>query len=136
MGGAFGRATADLVARNLAIYFKRFLEETQLDRDEVLRRTGACWPAVEAQSPEFAAIVEGIAVGARQPLPEVAALNLRYELLYAEFSRIGQMEDRIIQSPAGECTAFALMPEVSADGHLRIGQNWTGSRTWPACWRT
>ncbi len=123
-GRAFGRATADLVARNLAIYFRRFLDETQLDRDEVLRRTGLYWPVVQAQSPEFAAMVEGIAQGAGQPLPDVAAVNLRYELLYSEFSRIGQMEHGGIHTPAGECTAFALMAETSTDGHLRIGQNW------------
>ena len=122
-GRAFGRATADLVAHNLEIYFKRFLGETYLDRAEVLRRVDRYWPVVETEAPVFAATVAGIAEGAAQPLPVVAALNLRYELLYAEFSRLGQAEPEY-RYPAGECTAFAVLPETSTDGHLRIGQNW------------
>jgi isopenicillin-N N-acyltransferase-like protein len=43
--------------------------------------------------------------------------------LYAEFSRIGQAEPGY-RHPAAECTAFAVLPEASSDGHLRIGQNW------------
>ena len=53
-GRAFGRATANLVAHNLAVYFKRFLEETYLDRAEVLGRVGRYWPVVEAEAPAFA----------------------------------------------------------------------------------
>lgn len=122
-GREFGRATAGLVSHNLTMYFKRFLEDTYLDRAEVLRRVGMYWPVVEAESPAFAAMVTGIAEGAGQPLPDIAALNLRYELLYSEFSRIGQAEPDY-REPASECTAFAVLPEASSDGHLRIGQNW------------
>lgn len=122
-GRAFGRATADLVSHNLTVYFRQFLEDTHLDRAEVLRRVARYWPVVETEAPAFAAMVAGIAEGTGRPLPDIAALNLRYELLYAEFSRIGQAEPGY-RHPAAECTAFAVLPEVSGDGHLRIGQNW------------
>ncbi len=124
VGEAHGKAVADLIAHNLEVYFRRFAEETRLDRDEVFRRAGTYWPEVRTQSPEFAAMVEGIAAGAQRPLLEIVALNLRYELLYTEFSRIGQADLGGVPAPAGECTAFAVLPEASADGHLRIGQNW------------
>ncbi len=124
IGEAHGEAAAELIAHNLEVYFRRFAEEARLDRDEVLRRAEHYWPALRAQSPEFAAMVEGIAAGARRPLPEIAVLNLRYELLYTEFSRIGQADLGGVPAPAGECTAFAVLPAASADGHLRIGQNW------------
>jgi isopenicillin-N N-acyltransferase-like protein len=65
-------------------------------------------------------------------LHEIAALNARYEILYSEYSRI-VMEELPRPHPIGEgaaqtrvdgCTAFAVLPEAAADGHLRIGQNW------------
>lgn len=124
IGEAHGREAADLVAHNIEITFRRFAEEAELPRTEVLRRAGIYWEAVREHSPEFAAMSEGIAAGARQPLLEIAALNLRYEFLYGEFSRIGQIELGGAPAPAGECTAFAVMPQASTDGHLRIGQNW------------
>ncbi len=124
IGEAHGRAAAEMIAHNLSVYFARFAEEALLDRDEVLRRAARYWPEVRAQSAEFAAMIEGIASGANQPLLDVAALNLRFELLYAEFSRIAQADLGGVPAPAGDCTAFAVLPAVSADGHLRIGQNW------------
>ncbi|MBI3998194.1 MAG: peptidase C45 [Armatimonadetes bacterium] len=124
LGLAHGRACRDLIAHNLALYFRRFAEEAELPRDEVLRRVGVYWEALTAQSPEFAAIVEGIAEGAGQALADVAALNLRYELLYTEFSRIGQADTGTLPAPAGDCTAFAVLPAAAADAHLWLGQNW------------
>ena len=119
-----GRAAGPMIAHNLRIYFGRFAEEALLSRDEVLRRAERCWPRVQTDSPEFAAMIEGIATGADRPLLEIVALNLRYELLYAEFSRIGKADLGGIPAPAGDCTAFAVLPAVSANSHLWIGQNW------------
>ncbi len=124
IGQAHGRAATGLVAQNLDLYFRRFADEVGLSRPEVLRRVRRYWESVEEQSPEFASMVEGIAAGAGQSLLDVAAINLRYELLYSEFSRIGQTELGGMPAPAGECTAFAVLPEASADGHLWMGQNW------------
>lgn len=124
IGEAHGRAAADRIAWNLEVYFRRFAAEALLPRDEVLRRAAGYWAAVVRQSAEFAAMVEGIADGARQSLSDVAALNLRYELLYTEFSRIAQASPHGLVAPTGECTAFAVMPDATADGHLWLGQNW------------
>ncbi|MGH2405868.1 MAG: C45 family autoproteolytic acyltransferase/hydrolase [bacterium] len=124
IGEAHGRAASAMIAHNLEVYFGRFATEALLNRDEVLRRADRYWSEVQAQSPEFAGMVDGIAAGAGRPLLEVAALNLRFELLYAEFSRIGQAELGGVPAPAGDCTAFAVLPAASADGHLWIGQNW------------
>jgi isopenicillin-N N-acyltransferase-like protein len=124
VGVAHGRSVPDLVAHNVALYFRRMASEAELSRDEVLRRTAVYWEAVGAASPEFGAMVEGIAAGCGQPLLEVAAINFRYEFLYGEFSRIGRLELGGVPSPAGECTAFTVLPEAASDRHLRIGQNW------------
>ncbi len=124
IGEAHGRAASEAIGLNLDAYFRRFATEAELPRAEVLARAARYWPAVRTQSPEFAAMVEGIAAGARQPLLDIAAMNLRFEFLYGEFSRIGQRDLGGVPAPAGECTAFAVLPGASRDGHLRIGQNW------------
>lgn len=124
IGMGHGRAAAPMIAHNLRIYFGRFADEALLSHDEVLRRAERYWPQVQSDSPEFAAMIEGIATGADRPLLEIVALNLRYELLYAEFSRIGMADLGGVPAPAGDCTAFAVLPAASADGHLWIGQNW------------
>lgn len=124
IGVAHGRAAAGRIAHNLDIYFRRFAEEAELPREEVIRRTARSWPLIRARSPEFAAMVEGIASGAGVPLLDVAAVNLRFEFMYGEFSRMGRRDLAGLPSPAGACTSFAVLPEASADGHLRVGQNW------------
>lgn len=124
IGEVHGRLASDAVARNLDVYFRRFVDEAELTRDEVLRRTARLWKALPPPQAGFARMVEGIAAGARQPVLDVAAINFRFELLYGEFSRIGRRDLGSAPAPAGDCTAFAVLPEVSADGHLWIGQNW------------
>ncbi|MBM3470862.1 MAG: peptidase C45 [Armatimonadetes bacterium] len=124
IGEGHGRAAPDLVAHNLDLYFRRFAGEVSLSRDEVLRRTERYWPAVCARAPAFAEMVEGVAHGAGQPTMEVAALNLRFELFYGEFSRLGTLELGGMPAPTRECTIFALTPEASDDGHLWVGENW------------
>jgi isopenicillin-N N-acyltransferase-like protein len=54
-------------------------------------------------------------VGARVDFDDIVTLNVRYEILYYQFG---------INAPTDGCTAFAVSPERSADGHLLIGQNW------------
>lgn len=124
IGENHGRAVADLIAHNLDLYFHRFAGEVSLPRDEVLRRTEQCWPSVRAHSAAFVDMVEGLARGAGRPVMEIAALNLRYELFYGEFSRLGKIELGWRPAPAGECTVFAVTPEATADGHLWVGENW------------
>ncbi|MDR7420304.1 MAG: C45 family peptidase [Armatimonadota bacterium] len=124
VGEAHGAEASALIAHNLDVYFKRFAGEGELPRAEVLDRAQRYWGAIQTESPEFAAMIQGIARGAGQPLPEIVAINLRFEFLYGEFSRIGRAELGHVPTPADECTAFAVLPEASGDGHLRVGQNW------------
>jgi isopenicillin-N N-acyltransferase-like protein len=48
-------------------------------------------------------------------LDELIALNVRYELIYYQFSA---------NATADGCTSFAVLPGASANGHLLMGQNW------------
>ncbi|MBX0327420.1 C45 family peptidase [Oscillochloris sp. ZM17-4] len=110
-----GEALRDAIAENMAIYFARFERELRLSREETLRRAAAYAEAIARQSPAYAAGMRGVAEGSGFSYAEIAALNVRYELFYYQFG---------VNAVADGCTAFAVLPEASADGHLIIGENW------------
>lgn len=114
-GAQHGEALRERIAHNLELYFARFERELKLSRSETLRRAGLYAEAIRAQSPAYFDGMRGIAAGAGLDLAAVAALNVRYELFYDAFA------ERPL--PDG-CTAFALLPEATSDGRLRIGENW------------
>lgn len=117
-----GRSAAELIAHNLEIYFDRFQREARLSPDEVRSRARRYLPVIESADPTYAEAMHGAAEGSRLPLDDIATLNARYELIYSQYSSINQQNSAHV--PAGGCTAFAVTPEVSADGHLWLGQNW------------
>ncbi len=116
-----GRAAKAAVGDNVQAYLRRFTEWARISREDVRRRADAYRKVIEDTNPDYAAAMEGIAEGADQDLLDVAAVNVRYEIMYSEFATRG-MERRGLA--AGGCTSFALLPELTANGHLLIGQNW------------
>ncbi|HAZ27801.1 TPA: peptidase C45 [Candidatus Acetothermia bacterium] len=115
IGYGHGQGAKSLIERNLALYFRRYRDEAGLARDEVLHRAGVWLDRVKDLDPPYVAMVEGLADGSGFPVRDVAALSARYELFYGEFASTGL---------ATACTAFALLPERTEDGHLLLGENW------------
>ncbi len=64
--------------------------------------------------------MEGVALGSKTRLLEIAALNVRYELMYSQFAKIGL---KPVPHTDG-CTAFGAMPAATVNRHLLIAQNW------------
>ena len=58
--------------------------------------------------------MQGIASGADVPFDDILAINVRTEIMFAAVAR----------KAAQECSALALMPPATADGHPWIAQNW------------
>lgn len=114
-GLAHGRLARARIAHNLALYFERFEREGRLSRGEVLERAARYWPVIQAADADYAAALAGVAEGAGEELLAVVALNVRYEILYHQFTAIALVDG---------CSAFGLLPERSAEGHLVLGQNW------------
>lgn len=110
-----GRALRQLIAHNIDLYFERFKREVGLSREAVLDCAVRYRQAIETQNADFFAGMHGVAEGAGRDLDEIAALNVRYEILY--------YQNTVILMSDG-CTAFAVRPNASANGHLLIGQNW------------
>jgi isopenicillin-N N-acyltransferase-like protein len=114
-GRQHGEALREAICENMAIYFSRFERELHLSRAETLRRATIYARAIAEQSPSYAAGMRGVAEGSGFSYAEIAALNVRYELFYYQFG---------VNAVADGCTAFAVLPEASANGHLLIGENW------------
>jgi isopenicillin-N N-acyltransferase-like protein len=110
-----GEALREAITQNMAIYFARFERELRLTRAETLRRAAVYAGAIERESPAYAAGMRGLADGSGLSYNEIAALNVRYELFYYQFG---------VNAVADGCTAVAVLPEASADGHLLLGENW------------
>jgi isopenicillin-N N-acyltransferase like protein len=116
-----GRQAGALIAANVAVYFDRFQREAQLSVDEVRNRARRYLQVVEEREPTYVENMRGISESSKLPLVDLAVLNMRYELIYSQYSAINQGKAVHV---AGGCTAFAVTPEASADGHLWLGQNW------------
>jgi isopenicillin-N N-acyltransferase-like protein len=115
-GRQHGLALREQIAQNLAIYYDRFATEGQLQPDEVRRRAADYVPLLQRSADYFEA-VRGVAEASGQELIDVVMLNVRYELLYYQYSV------NPVGGPDG-CTSFAVQPGASANGHLLIGENW------------
>ena len=120
MGLKHGREARQKIEHNLAVYFKRFKNETELSRDQALHRASKYREVIKRQDPFYARAMEGLAEGSGQDPLEIVALNVRYELMYSQFSKIGL---KTLLGTDG-CTSFAVLPEASRNGHLLMGQNW------------
>jgi isopenicillin-N N-acyltransferase-like protein len=115
-GQQHGAALRRQIAHNLGAYYDRFLREGHLEADEVRGRAASLVPLLEADAEYFAA-VRGVARASDQELIDVVMLNVRYELLYYQYSVLP------VGGPDG-CTSFALQPAATTTGHLLIGENW------------
>jgi isopenicillin-N N-acyltransferase-like protein len=64
--------------------------------------------------------MEGVALGSKTRLLEITALNVRYELMYSQFAKIGLKPTQRVDG----CTAFGAMPEATVNRHLLMAENW------------
>jgi isopenicillin-N N-acyltransferase like protein len=120
MGYDHGSKAKDKIEHNLEIYFRRFKNETQLSREQVLDRAAKYLQVIRRTSPDYARAMEGVALGSNRKLLEIVALNVRYELMYSQFAKIGFKP----LPKVGGCTAFGVAPEATVNRHVILAQNW------------
>jgi isopenicillin-N N-acyltransferase-like protein len=122
-GKLHGHAMRAQIRQNYATYIQRF-EAGGAKQATVLEQSDAWAAFIARDNPEYAEEMQGIAAGASLSLTEIALLNARYELAYCVFGS----EAQTLNSPANVeqegCTAFGLLPEITASGHTIVGQNW------------
>src|SRR5262245_42448325 len=110
-GRQLGRAVADRVEQTIASYMALFDRRASLERGRVLAEAERFMPAIEGYAPHLLEEMRGIAAGSGRDLREIVAINARTELMYGLPGR-------------PECTSVAVGPAASADGHVRVAQNW------------
>ncbi len=115
-----GRALRERIVHNLKVYFHRFENEARLPRDEVLARAELYAKLLPEQNRSYAQGLKGIAEGCGAGYLELVALNVRYEILYHQFTA-NAIADYGNQEG---CTSFALAPAGTVNGHVLMGQNW------------
>ena len=110
-GRSLGRAVPARVHRTVEAYLGLCAYHAGLDRARVLDEAARFIPAIDGLAPALLEEMRGIADGAGCDPREIVAINARTELLHGAARR-------------PECTAVAVAPPASADGHVRIAQNW------------
>jgi len=120
-GVQHGQQLKDRITHNLGVYFARFEAEAGVPRAEVLNRASKYAGAIAGQNRNYFEGMRGIADGSGYSLEEIAALQVRYEILYYQY---GHSEEDPSAEDVDGCTAFAVLPEASDSGHLLVGQNW------------
>ncbi len=120
IGYSHGKRARQEIEQNLSVYFRRFKKETELTHDLAIERAAKFLDVIERDSPEYAETMKGVAAGSGQELLDITALNVRYELMYSQFSKIGL---KPVPKTFG-CTAFATLPSSVKNGHLMMAQNW------------
>jgi len=113
-GRQLGQRAAERIARSVAIYREVFAYYAGWDWPRVVEHAALYRPAIAAYEPRYLEEIDAIASGAGLDPGDVLALNVRTEIMFAAVAR----------AAANECTAFAALPEATADGHTLIGQNW------------
>ncbi len=119
-GFAHGRRFRREIAENVETYVGRFAA-SGLDRNQAFSEAEQWLKAITALAPAYADEMRGIAEGSGESEAAVALLNARYELAFSLFGREA-MRGALLEIDG--CTTFGLTPEVTADGHSWLGQNW------------
>lgn len=111
-GRNYGKAAGEAIRRCISHYAVYIKNSTGMDWKLACENAKKFEPAIRKFRPEYLEEMKGIADGAQAGYEEILAINCRSEL-YA-------MKQAAVQ----ECTAFAVMPQASRDGHVLAGQNW------------
>src|SRR5437879_13125552 len=88
IGYDHGKKARPEIEHNLEVYFRRFKSETELSHDVAVRRAAKFLEVINKVSPEYAETMKGVAAGSSEEILDITALNVRYELMYSQFSKI------------------------------------------------
>jgi isopenicillin-N N-acyltransferase like protein len=106
-----GRSKTGRVTHTVTAYMEIFAQTSGLNRTAVFAHAERFRPTIAGYPPHLLEEMHGIAEGAGRDLREIIAINARTELMYG-----------VRQRP--ECTSIGISAAASADGHIRLAQNW------------
>lgn len=119
-GRQYGEETRDRVRISIDAYREVFNRYTGWDWPKVIEEAVRFRQPIAAFRPSYLDEVRGIADGAGVAEEDILAINVRTEVMFAAKARLVDGSVRSV----GECSAFAVVPDESSNGHTLIGQNW------------
>lgn len=118
-GRQYGEQARERAALSVEAYREVFAHYAGWEWDKVTAEARLFAPAIAAYDARYADELRGIAEGAALAFDDVLAINVRTEVMFAATARQAASAGR-----PHECSALAVLPEASADGHTLVGQNW------------
>jgi isopenicillin-N N-acyltransferase-like protein len=119
---AYGTQARDRVHASVAGYEEAFRHYAGWDWPRVRREAARFEGPIADLHPSAVEEMRGIADGAGVEFEDVLSLNVRTEVMFSAKARRAA-EERGRRLPL-ECSAFAVLPQASAEGHTLVGQNW------------
>lgn len=125
-GRAYGEQARDRIAVSISAYRDVFRAYAGWDWDQVRREAALYLSPITTYDERYVEEMRGIAEGAGVDLEDVLSINVRTEVMFAAKARAAEAAGRDGADGArqGECSAFAVLPPSSANGHTLVGQNW------------
>lgn len=125
-GRAYGEQARDRIGRSIEAYGEVFRAYAGWDWLEVRREAARYEAPIAAFDERYLQEMRGMAEGAGVDLEDILSINVRTEVMFAAKARAAEAASRTggDGQRQGECSAFAVLPEASADGHTLLGQNW------------
>jgi isopenicillin-N N-acyltransferase like protein len=118
-GHSYGEQARDRVQRSVEAYREVFGAYAGWNWQTVTDHARAYEAPIERFEPAYLEEIRGIAEGAAMDPADILAINVRTEVMFAAKARQAASGRQV-----GECSAFAVTPARSDDGHTLIGQNW------------
>ena len=119
-GRAYGEQARERIGISISAYEEVFLAYAGWDWAQVRREAERYRAPIAAFDPRYIEEMLGIAEGAGVDLEDVLSINVRTEVMFAAKARAAAAAS----ARQGECSAFAVLPEMSTNGHTLLGQNW------------
>ncbi len=126
-GRSYGEQASARVATSIAAYREVFAEYAGWDWAHVREQAAAYLAPIAARYPKAVDEMRGIADGAGTDETDILAINVRTEVMFAAKARQAEASGAVPPGASAtphECSAFAVLPEASSNGHTLIGQNW------------
>ena len=112
-GRLYGQKFKDAIHAFLDKEIYRAFTQKPSPKDDLLRYAGACGKAVRAYAPVIHDELEGMAEGCGLRLEELVLITLHEELHHKK-----------VLPKTEHCTAVAVGPPDTGDGHTFVGQTW------------
>jgi isopenicillin-N N-acyltransferase-like protein len=124
-GRQYGEQARDRVRRSIEAYDEVFDHYAGWRWTDVRLEAARYADAIQTFEPRYLEEIHGIAEGAGVGFEDILGINVRTEVMFAAKARAAAAQSQGVADgrPDG-CSAFAVLPTASSDGHTLIGQNW------------